>query len=139
MKWVPRKSVGEIIFGESLQSIMQKYDLVRDPDIENKIVNEKAYEIISDGLTVYTDQQDKITSVICDKICEINGKNLIGMNVKDALSLVGYSPLRKPDDHFDLDWGKQDVYELDELAVQLWELDGRIESVVCFNWDIEEE
>jgi len=127
LSWRPLVSFGLLKFGSPLTNDHQRYKFKKA---------EQARQV--DGCQVFdSDEFDFFVSVeegvvdsaSCQGKCYFNDRNLIGVEIGEVLSLLGYSPDREPDDVFDLDWGVQQVWDLDEMGAQVWELHGRLETI----------
>lgn len=125
----PFISVGPFFFDKSVDDY-QSYDFVFEPSDDKTEWSE--YDLPEFGLTLYV-ENGLIVSINCNKQCWLNGINLIGYNIYEFAEQFG---LPIEDREFDQLYTAnldqyQDVYEFDELGMQIWSLKGVIQTVIC--------
>ncbi len=96
-----------------------------------------AYEF-DNGITVWV-EKNIITSLHMESQCWYKGYNLIGMNYKDFLSIIGSKPDAEDVIYIEKTQKKngenQQVYDFDKEGLQVWVWRGRIDSVTLSDYD----
>ncbi|NMM45914.1 hypothetical protein HH303_15560 [Rhodospirillaceae bacterium KN72] len=134
----PKKGVGPINFGQSFTAIknIRGFKLKRfDPDPDTP----PTYDNDPLDLTVYQDEDGKVRSISCDEYLYVDGENIIGMQINDALRLLG-NPQYELEKDFELWEGEvQDIYNIEALGMSLWTTsDGEILSASLDDGDYED-
>lgn len=129
LEFIPFKGVGSFSFGRSIEEY-KNHDFVFELGEDSTDWNE--YQLENNGLYIYV-EDGLIVSINCNKECWLKGVNLIGHNIYDfsdkfKLSLEDREVDQLYDANSDED---QDVYEFDELGIQIWSFQGVIRTVIC--------
>lgn len=131
-------SVGGVLFGDSIDN----YDN-RQHEYEDKLLSDvyHSYAFADVPITAFVDGDGRIESVRCDNECIWQETNLIGLEYDKFVDI--YS--EKPDKVDALmvtsadgqSAQEQDVYDYDELGLQLWILDNKIVTVMATVYEAE--
>ncbi len=131
---VPQVSIGEI----KLQDDIENY-ADRQFEYTNFILKipYHCYPFCQNPVLAYVDENGRIESVHCEVECLWRGVNLIGINIEDFENLAAQSHSCEVD-HIWLatENGEQlqDVYEYDELGLQIWVFGAAIVTVIVCDY-----
>lgn len=133
---IPNRSVGGIkIYGQIDDYLNLEY-VFFDKGID---YSEDLYIFKEPAVSVYVDDNHKITSIKCSANCFWKDVNLIGLNISKFIDLFGYQP-NETDKVYILVEGKgqnQIVYEFDSLGLQIWTWRKKIVTVFCTKYEDE--
>lgn len=114
---LPFQKVGPFGFRESIQSY-QHYDFEFfkcDDKTEWDL-----YSFEEEGIELYT-EGDLIVSIACRKSLNYRGVSIIGLGLETFLETFNLKPSSDPDKIYMADEDAyQDVFEIDDIGVQLW-------------------
>lgn len=123
---IPFKSVGSFILGENINPIKEKNAFDFSPIDESGL---KSFILQDIGISLYV-EGELIESIACHKTCNYKGKNLIQMSFDDFKNHVGLFPYGKKDEVYMSDDEVQDVYEFDDIGLQVWVKDNKVVTVI---------
>lgn len=126
LKWIPVKQVGPFIFGSPIEDYVEKYRLAHIPEEYNEVVGWVVYKI-NEVDRVYA-EEGRIVSVSCSSKCNYNGRDLIGTPIDLLPSILGttHNSLETEE----LSDGPQQVYDFDQLGLQLWVREGEVVTAI---------
>jgi hypothetical protein len=125
-EWIPRKKVGPFVFGSPIKQYIKKYRLSAVPEEYNPKVDWAVYSTdIDDRIYV---EEGRIVSVSCSSSFIYKEKELIGIPFGEILSYLNCQP--DSVDKAELSDGFQDIYEFDQLGLQLWVKEGDVISAI---------
>ena len=126
--WVPLENIGPFKFGDKIYNYVAHYPLTHIPEEYNEKVNWDVYEYPHKGLRIFS-ENGQIVAISSETILIYNDVNIIGM----AKEKVGDILLAEPDviEQEELIEGPQDVYDYDDLGLQLWVKDNVIIKSIC--------
>lgn len=129
LELVPFERVGEFVFESSIYSYNQ-YDFIYYEEDES--TGWSRYSLENKGLDLFI-EDGLITTIACSKYCFHKGKNLIGLSISEFCNLHKLSLNGREKDRLFMPGSEvyQDIYEFDELGLQIWSHEGDIVSVYC--------
>ncbi|CAN0602118.1 unnamed protein product, partial [Ectocarpus sp. 12 AP-2014] len=130
--WVPNERVGPIRFGAPVTDYIKSLKLRVVVTDERLGPAQEQYEVPDAGVSVYV-EDDRIDWVMCKERLQFQGKNLIGLTESDLETLFAGKPDQR--EEFDLsendDEPPYEALDYDGLNVQVWMIEGRVETVSC--------
>ncbi len=136
LTWIPLKCVGPFNFGDQIDEYRNNFFLKLIPEEYNEKVDWDVYGITNDEIRIYV-ENGKIEAVSCEADWFYNGKNMIGMRIKDVLNLLRMEPDTVETE--ELVEGPQEVYDFGDLGLQLWVKNGVVVTAICSGLCDEEE
>jgi hypothetical protein len=129
LNWIPLKAVGPFKFGSSKNEYKQ-FHLKEIIEEYNEKVNWQAFEIPKYDIRIYF-ENDLLTSVACYQEIYFKDINLIGKTFSELKDIIDCEPV----EHSTLEMsdGLQDIYEFDELALQVWVEKNKVVTIFCSN------
>ena len=124
----PLKAVWGIEFGSDEVALISQHNLVRLKDEENTSVGWRVYGL-NESLRVYCAER-KVVSISVYSTLIYMGINLIGVDLKDLEGVVGSTRIER-DGMVDLSNGVQEVFDIEDLGLQVWTQKNRVISVSC--------
>lgn len=129
IKFIPFKKVGPFVLGDKVKYYINKHNFIISKGHES--TNWDCYELVDEGIELYV-EDDIVVSIACRKECYLNGFNLIGMNYHTFLDKFSLPENREHDSaYMASDDDYQDIYEVDEMGVQIWCKKDKIVTVFC--------
>lgn len=129
LEWIPLQRLGDFKFGESIEPYIEPYGLYSIPDEYENSVGWDVYGMENIGIRIYT-ENGVITSIACYEECLYEGKNLIGMELVDVVSVIKVNPSADVD-IIEIDNEPQEVYEFDDIEAQVWVKNGKVVTIFC--------
>ena len=131
---IPQISVGPLKLGDDIENYAD-----RQMESTNSIlgVSYHSYSFGETPMLAFTDENNRIESVHCATECLWRGANLIGMKLADFESLAGQSHSDEVDHIWigsDEDGQLQEVYEYDDLGLQIWVFAAVIVTVIASDY-----
>lgn len=114
------------MFGDPIDQYCAKYNLKIIPEEYNEKVNWEVYRA-DEGISIYT-EDSKIKAVSCSKSCFYKGTDLIEVPIERITSVLNLQP-----DMIEVEElieGPQEVYDFDEIGLQLWVKNGKIVTAI---------
>ena len=127
---IPQVSVGDIKLEENIANYM---DCQLEDSHSILGVPYYVYSFVETPVLAFTDENRRIESIHCDVECLWRGVNLIGMNISDFENLAEQSHDGEID-HIDLTEQLQEVYEYDNLGLQIWVFAATIVTVIVCDY-----
>lgn len=115
----PKKGVDSLCFGESPEKSEIWPEFSESSELSEYSGGCIVYTHIASGLTVYV-CAGVIDRILLTSTCCVNDVDLIGSTVSDVEKHLGYRAIME-DELEELSSGKEAVYEISELGIQLWE------------------
>ena len=128
-EWVPLKKIGAFEFGAPIKDYLKIYDLIELPDEYDEKEVWTVYTISDFDVRIFA-EEGNIVSVSCYEEFIYKGKNLIGLNLREVIDLIGVQPNKKVDIIY-IDNEQKRVYELEDVSAQLWVKDGKVVTIFC--------
>lgn len=128
LELIPFKKIGDFTFGESINPIIEKYNYDFSPVDESGL---KSFILPDIGISLYV-ENETIEYIACRQICNYKGRNLIQMNYDDFVFHVGIAPNGEKDQVYMSDDEIQDVYDFDDIGLQVWVMDRKVVTVIAF-------
>lgn len=113
----PFNSIGSFFLGDEIKKYLQKYNFRQTPvDLST---GWETYSIDDEGIALFT-ENDIIVSILCEKVCIFNDKNIIGMNFNKFIKSYNLS-FNEEGELLDIDdYEQQKVYDIEEIGLQVW-------------------
>jgi len=127
---IVNKSVGPFSIGDNISEYLADYDFDFHPGQLKDIGEWDAYEYNDGAISLCTDE-GFIEAIGCKTDCYLDGYFIIGSDVDSFFEHFGIdkSTLKK-DQIWLSDDERQDVYELDDLGLQIWVNDEHVIETV---------
>ncbi|TKG93821.1 hypothetical protein EYV94_16385 [Puteibacter caeruleilacunae] len=127
-EFVPFRRMGVFTFGENIRSYYTAGFVFEECDDKTEW---DTYKNEGKGFELYV-ENDLIASIACRKELYYKGENVIGMRIDGFLEYYGLVQSVETDKIFiPCDNDYQDVYEFDDVGLQVWVKDNVIETVFC--------
>ena len=133
--FVPNVSLGPFCFGHPITQVLNlispriKY-YYRERNNEECFNN---YSFPEYGIVVWTNDDDSIDSIRCEKKCNWQGYNLVGMSYKRFLEVYNVLPDAENIYYtFDEKMKTQHEYDFNGLGLMLWTWYGIIRTIVIY-------
>ena len=125
---IPFKQVGPFCFHKDILSY-------KDCEFEFVPCDDKTgwdvYKLRHEGIELYT-ENNTIVSIACRKEIYFKGANLIGLAYDKLTNEFNLTPTGEADKiYIPSDDDYQDVVEFDEIGIQVWIKEDKIETVFC--------
>jgi hypothetical protein len=143
MNLVPFKKVGKFVLGESIDLYKDRYNLVLEDDgFEDDSTGLITYNLESPDTSPCVDKENKtIRFIMCNEELFFKGRNLIGLTIEEFMSHTRENYIGEVDIiDFEEDEIPQNVYEFENLGLQVWEKGekGKIITIIVNQRFIEE-
>lgn len=134
LELIPNTSLGEFILGKNIKDYSHiPHNIIRH---EDESYSYNSYKFEENGVTLWTDENDNISTIRCTKQCFWKQNNLIKMTINDFL--IKYEAI--PDEIETLyvpineDRGQnQTVYSFNNQGLMIWTWRNRIKTVLISN------
>lgn len=123
---VPRHQVGDFKLNEDISFYIEKFNLSQKPSEDN--TGWTVYDFDT-NISLFV-EDGKIESISCTEECLYKGGNMIGMSFETFLSYYKIKPEGPPDILYVNDDEVQNVYEFDEIGLQIWCDENYIKTVI---------
>ena len=123
----PLQGVGPFKFGSKLK-MYQHLNLKESFDEYNSKVDWRVFKMEKPDSRIYF-ENNQITSIACYEEIYYKGHNLIGTSFDELKVIIN----RVPDEQssLEIENGIQNIYEFDDLAIQVWVKDDVVVSIFC--------
>jgi hypothetical protein len=143
MNLVPFKKVGKFALGKSIDLYTERCNLVlEEDDFEKDTTGLITYNLDKPNTSPCVDEKDRtIRFIICTEELYYKGKNLIGLTIDEFISVTGENYVVEIDTlNFEEDDIPQNVYEFENIGLQVWEKGdkGKIVTIIVNQRFIEE-
>jgi hypothetical protein len=126
--FIPLESIGEFDLDAQICDYTEKFNFKYSP--ADKSTEWETYSLENEGISLYV-EDNKIISIVCDEECLYKGRNIIGMNIEEFISFYGVNPVGEVDELYVNDNETQNVYEFDDIGLQVWCRDDEIVTVIA--------
>ena len=127
---IPQISVGDIKLGIDAEDYA---DCQLEDSHSILGVPRYTYSFSETPVVAFTDENKCIESIYCEEECLWRDANLIGMSIANFEKKAGRSHDGEVD-HVQLTEQLQDVYEYDDLGLQIWVFDGTIVTIIASDY-----
>lgn len=134
--FIPLERVGEFDLNTQISDYTEKFDFKYSPIDES--TEWETYSLENDGISLYV-EDDKIISIVCDEECIYKGRNIIGMNIDEFINSYDVEPIGEVDKLYVNENETQDVYEFDDIGLQVWCKNSIIVTVIASAFADEDE
>ncbi|MCP4350392.1 MAG: hypothetical protein GY795_33405 [Desulfobacterales bacterium] len=136
LEWIPLKSVGQFVFGTPIDEYYKKFSLKPIPEEYYEGVGWEVFGISGEDLRLYF-EKGRLKAVLCKESCLYRGMNLIGMAIEEVTDMLNEEPdIMEPEELSD---GWQEVYDFENLGLQLWVKKGTVVTAICSDICSDEE
>ncbi|UJH66381.1 hypothetical protein [Allomuricauda sp. SCSIO 65647] len=88
------------------------------------------YIIDNPDMSLYVDENNIIESISCREECLYKGRNIIGMNIDEFINYYDIAPVGDVD-IMPIGEEMQDVYEFDDIGLQVWCVNDKIVTIIA--------
>lgn len=132
--FIPLEKVGEFYLNTKISDYTKKFSFQYSPADES--TEWETYELENEGISLYI-EDDKIISIVCNEECLYKGRNIIGMNIEEFINFYDVNPVGEVDELYVNENEIQNVYDFDNIGLQVWCKQGTIKTVIASNFDDE--
>lgn len=125
---VPFEQVGDFYLKSRISTYIDDFKFEFTPTDET--TGWEMYEEQSLGISLYV-ENNIIESISCNEECLYGGRNIIGMNIDEFMNFYGIKPNEEVDKLYVSEDEMQDVYEFDDIGLQVWCSDNIIVTVIA--------
>jgi hypothetical protein len=132
----PNLSLGEFIIGDNIEKYTNISHVVNNIDAGTYSYN--SYVFYNNAIKIWLTEDNKIETILCNKRCYWQDKNLIGMLYDDFLILSGQCPDTESEGYVLTNSDKkqkQKVYEFITLGLQIWVYQKKIRAIIISRYD----
>lgn len=129
LEWKPLVGLGVLEFGKPIADYMHSPGLVPMPELSDPATGGDAYALRGSDTRVYV-EDGRIAQVACYDSCVYKGRNLIGMAIDGAITLVGANATKDPDT-VEIDDAPEEIFYIDDAGAQLFVRDGTVVAIYC--------
>lgn len=124
---IPKERVGPFLFGSKIKeySILPIIRVDEEYDEETGWIS---YKLKDRDIRIYVENEKIIAVAIYDE-CFFQGKNLIGIDINKLNKIINVEPNNY--DKMELDTGSKEVFDYDTLGIQVYVVEGMIDSITC--------
>ncbi len=126
--FVPLERIGDFGLNTDICNYIEVFDFKYSPADDS--TEWETYLLENDGISLYV-EDDKIVSIVCDEECLYKGRNIIGMDINEFINFYNVNPVGEVDRLYVNDYETQDVYEFDDIGLQVWCSNGIIITVIA--------
>lgn len=127
--YIPFTRVATFYLGNNISLYKYTYKFLFEP-CDDK-TGWDGYSLDEYGIVIYTDELGVIESISCNKSFVFRGKEIISMSIMNFINTFDISNISAPD-FIDMSENEvQNVYEVDEIGLQIWCLDDVIITVIA--------
>lgn len=127
--YIPFTRIGNFYLGDNISLYSSTYKFLFEA-CDDK-TGWDVYSLDEYGIVIYTDSLGVVESISCSKSLVFKGKEVIGVNILDFLNTFGFINISDPDSIDMSENEVQNVYEIDEIGLQIWCLDDLIVTVIA--------
>ncbi len=128
MYFLPFECIGEFILKSNIADYKNDFRFKYTPPDET--TEWETYEELETKLLLYV-ENEIIQSISCNEECLFKGRNIIGMSIDDFVNFYGIEPVGELDKLYVNDNETQDVYEFDDIGLQVWCSNDTIVTVIA--------
>lgn len=133
---IPNESIGIFFFGKNIKDYENQshYKLHH----EDKHYSYESYEFDDMGITLWLDENDNIKTIICEKECFLNGKNLIKMPIEEFLREYNLIPDKNEELYVLINENRgqnQTVYTFNDMGLMIWVWRKKIRSIIISDYN----
>lgn len=126
----PLSGVGPFVIGNKISTYKKDFDFTY-----SNMIDYEVYTINHPDISLYV-ESDKIVSINCREECIFDGKNIIGMTIKEFVKVYNLKINGLVDKlDYEDDNVPQYVYEFDNIGLQVWVKNKRIKSVIATTYE----
>jgi len=134
--FIPFERVGDFVFGTKIDEYLDRYSFDFLPKDDS--MGYDSYSIDNPQISLFI-ENGTIDSISCSEEFLFKGRNIIGMNIEEFMAFADIFPQGDIDElEFEEDDIPQNVYEFEEIGLQVWAKKGIIVTIIA-SPKIEEE
>lgn len=134
--FIPLERIGDFELNADICNYIENFDFEYSPADES--TEWETYSLKNDDISLYV-EDGKIVSIVCNEECIYNGRNIIGMNIDEFINFYEVNPIGEIDKLYVNDNETQDVYDFDDIGLQIWCKDDIIVTVIASAFTDEDE
>lgn len=134
--FIPLERVGEFDLNAQISDYTEKFNFKYSPADES--TDWETYSLENEGISLYV-EENKIISIVCDEECLYKGRNIIGMNIDEFINSYDVNPIGEIDELYVNENETQNIYEFDDIGLQVWCRDDEIVTVIVSAFTDEDE
>ncbi len=124
----PKISFGPFYFKSRMSDYKKTYHFEYEPCPNDDVTGWDTYILNKPELIIYT-EDEIIVSISSSEECILHGRNIAGMCYNVFLDLVKSLPSSTDKIYLSNTNTKQEVYDFEDLSIQLWVYNGKIVDV----------
>ena len=126
--FIPFEKIGDFKFDSDIDMYKSQFNFIHTPiDVST---NWETYLLESEDLELYV-ELNRIVSIVCREECLYKGRNIIGMDIDQFIRFYEINPIGEIDKLYVSDKELQDVYEFDDIGLQVWCTSSIIRTVIA--------
>ena len=134
---IPKQGVGPVRFGQPLDTL-ENIDGFEKVDPSRIIGNDEWYECESCDVTVFGGEDGNVEFIGCDETLLFDGKNLVGLKLKELEALLKLKGLAFSDSDEMADGSTQTGVSFEPFGLTAWVSDGQVVSITVNDGDYED-
>ncbi len=134
--FIPLERVGEFELNTGICGYIENFNFKYSPIDES--TEWETYSLENEEISLYV-EDGKIVSIVCNEECLYKGRNIIGMNIDEFINFYDAKPIGEIDKLYVNENETQDVYEFDDIGLQVWCKDDIIVTVIASAFTDEDE
>jgi len=134
--FIPLERVGEFELDTDIKNYKKIFNFEYTPADES--TGWETFSLENEGISLYV-EDNKIVSIVCDEECLYKGRNIINMDINEFMNFYGVNPVGEIDKLYVNDNDTQDVYEFDDIGLQVWCENDKIVTVIASAYIEDEE
>lgn len=124
---IPLEKVGDFIFNSNINDYKSTYSFKY---YKADDATEWDTYILENSISIYV-EKDKIESIVCRDELIFKGRNIIGMKITEFRNYYNLQEVEEPEKMYLDDNEFQEVYEFDNIGLQVWCEDQVIVTVIA--------
>lgn len=128
MYYIPFECVGDFFLKSNISDYTEIFEFKYIP--VDDVTEWETYEELDLKLSLYV-ENGTIQSISCNDECLFKGRNIIGMEIDEFMNFYNIEPVGEVEKLFVNGDETQDVYEFDDIGLQVWCRNNVIVTVIA--------
>jgi len=128
MYYIPFECIGDFFLKSNISNYTKDFEFKYTP--VDDVTEWETYEELDLKLSLYV-ENEIIQSISCNEECLYNGRNIIGMEINDFMNFYDIEPVGEVEKLYVDEDETQDVYEFDDIGLQVWCRNNIIVTVIA--------
>lgn len=128
MYYIPFECIGDFFLKSNISNYTKDFEFKYTP--VDDVTEWETYEELDLKLSLYV-ENEIIQSISCNEECLYNGRNIIGMEINDFMNFYDIEPVGEVEKLYVDEDETQDVYEFDDIGIQVWCRNNIIVTVIA--------